>query len=150
MIDAATCSYLCVCVFSLVNQSEKDLASALNQRILTLRRWPNVESTSCSIWLDQPIPFCLGYSAEITRRCTKDSPANTKHLYNICTMLVQRRRRWTDVVQMLCKCFVFAGDQIPPKSSNCFTLAFQSRFEPTFHQRLVSPGLDMIGYHSKQ
>ena len=36
-------------------------------------------------------------------------PANTKHLYNICTMFDQRRRRWADVVQMLCKCFVFAG-----------------------------------------
>ena len=24
-------------------------------------------------------------------------------------MLVQRRRRWAVVVQMLCKCFVFAG-----------------------------------------
>ena len=36
-------------------------------------------------------------------------PANTKHLYNICTMLDQRRRRWADVVQMLYKCFVFAG-----------------------------------------
>ena len=24
-------------------------------------------------------------------------------------MLDQRRRRWADVVQMLCKCFVFAG-----------------------------------------
>ena len=35
-------------------------------------------------------------------------PANTKHLYNICTMLNQRRRRWADVVQMLYKCFVFA------------------------------------------
>ena len=34
-------------------------------------------------------------------------PANTKHLYNICTMLDQRRRRWADAVQMLYKCFVF-------------------------------------------
>ena len=34
---------------------------------------------------------------------------NTKHLYNICAMLDQRRRRWADVVQMLYKCFVFAG-----------------------------------------
>ena len=25
--------------------------------------------------------------------------ANTKHLYNICTMLDQRRRHWADVVQ---------------------------------------------------
>ena len=36
-------------------------------------------------------------------------PANTKHLYNICTMLDQRRRRWADVVEMLYKYFVFAG-----------------------------------------
>ena len=40
------------------------------------------------------------------------NPANTKHLYNICTMLGQRRRRWTDVVQMLYKCFVFAGNEV--------------------------------------
>ena len=36
-------------------------------------------------------------------------PVNTKHLYNIYTMLDRRRRRWADVVQMLYKCFVFAG-----------------------------------------
>ena len=36
-------------------------------------------------------------------------PVNTKHFYSICTMLDQRRRRWADVVQMLYKCFVFAG-----------------------------------------
>ena len=30
-------------------------------------------------------------------------PVNTKHLYNICTMLDQRRRRWSNVVQMLYK-----------------------------------------------
>ena len=38
------------------------------------------------------------------------NPANTKHLHNICTMLDQRLRRWADVVQMLYKCFVFAGN----------------------------------------
>ena len=36
-------------------------------------------------------------------------PANTKHLYNICTMSAQRFRRWSNIVQMSCKCFVFAG-----------------------------------------
>ena len=35
--------------------------------------------------------------------------ASTKHLYNIYTMLDQRRRRLAGVVQMLYKCFVFAG-----------------------------------------
>ena len=34
-------------------------------------------------------------------------PVNTKHLYNICTMLGQRQRRWADVVQMLNTCFAF-------------------------------------------
>ena len=33
------------------------------------------------------------------------SPTNTKYLYNICTLLVQRRRRLANVVQMLYKCF---------------------------------------------
>ena len=39
------------------------------------------------------------------------TPVNTTHLglYNICTMLKQRRRRWADVVQMLYRCLVFAG-----------------------------------------
>ena len=27
------------------------------------------------------------------------NPVNTKNLYNICTMLAQRRRRWAEVVQ---------------------------------------------------
>ena len=36
-------------------------------------------------------------------------PANAKHLYSICTMLDQRRRRWAVVVQMLYNYFVFAG-----------------------------------------
>ena len=37
------------------------------------------------------------------------TPANTKHLYNICTMLDQRRRRvgrrCTNVMKMLCVCW---------------------------------------------
>ena len=37
------------------------------------------------------------------------SPGNTKQLYNICTMLDQRRRRWSNVVQMLYKCFVLGS-----------------------------------------
>ena len=37
------------------------------------------------------------------------SEASQKHLYYICTMLDQRRRRWAGVVQIIYKCFVFAG-----------------------------------------
>ena len=36
------------------------------------------------------------------------NPVNTKHLYSICTMLDQRRRRWADVVQMVFKGLLFA------------------------------------------
>ena len=35
------------------------------------------------------------FSIGLTKKDTGMSPANTKHLYNICTMLGQRRRRWT-------------------------------------------------------
>ena len=42
---------------------------------------------------------------------TQGCPANTNNLYNICTMLDQRRRRWADVVQLLYK---WAHDIIAP------------------------------------
>ena len=43
--------------------------------------------------------------------CTRATitPETQKKLYDISTMFSQRRRRWADVVQMLYKCFVFAG-----------------------------------------
>ena len=36
-------------------------------------------------------------------------PANKKHLYNICTTAAQRLRRWSNIVQMFYKYFVFTG-----------------------------------------
>ena len=39
-------------------------------------------------------------------------PANTKYLYDICTTPAQRLRRWSNIVQMLYKCFVFAGQRL--------------------------------------
>ena len=36
-------------------------------------------------------------------------PASTKRLHNICTTSAQRLRRWSNIVQMLYKCFVFTG-----------------------------------------
>ena len=47
-------------------------------------------------------------------RLVKMTPANTKHLYSICTMLYRRLRRWSYIVQMLYKCFVFAGITFTP------------------------------------
>ena len=51
-----------------------------------------------------------------------ENPANTKHLYNICTMLGQPRRRWTYVVQILYKCFVFAGKSDEEKSWGAYII----------------------------
>ena len=43
------------------------------------------------------------------RACqAKPYPANTKHFYIVCATSAQRLRRWSNIVQMLCKCFVFA------------------------------------------
>ena len=36
-------------------------------------------------------------------------PANTKHLHSICKTSAQRLRRWSNIVQMLYKYFVFTG-----------------------------------------
>ena len=36
-------------------------------------------------------------------------PANTNHLYTIYTTSAQRLRRWSNIVEMLYKCFVLAG-----------------------------------------
>ena len=48
-------------------------------------------------------------------------PRMHKHLYNFRTMLDQRRRRWADVVEMLYKCFMFAGiASLPDYSTSCF------------------------------
>ena len=37
---------------------------------------------------------------------------NAKHFCGLCEMLDQRRRHWPGVVQMFCRCFVFAGNVI--------------------------------------
>ena len=47
-------------------------------------------------------------------RC--DFQVNTKDLYNNCTMFDQRLRRWSNIVQLLYKCFVFTGFTINSSS----------------------------------
>ena len=110
------------------NRSSKPNSSFLHQmpeckrcctHILSLmlgqhrRRWVNVTPSpvTCVVftqnWLTNTDVDCFqsldlnGFS----------DPGNTKHVYNICTMSDQRRRRWVDVVQMLYKCFVFAEEE---------------------------------------
>ena len=64
-----------------------------------------------SVVTDLDLTVCLFTITCInTRHGVWPYPANKKKLlYNICTMLGQRRRRWADAVQMLYKCFVFLG-----------------------------------------
>ena len=54
------------------------------------------------------------WDAYVAPAQARSIPVNTKHLYDICTMLDQRR--WSDVVQMSYKCFVFAGIARCPNS----------------------------------
>ena len=48
----------------------------------------------------------------------KDIPANTKHLHNICKTSAERIRRWSNIVQMLYKCFFITGLKLDMKSVN--------------------------------
>ena len=64
-----------------------------------VRRWPNIEPKEGRHLVFAGIVF---YHKVI-------NPVNTKHLYNICTASAQRLRRWSNIVQMLYKCFVFTG-----------------------------------------
>ena len=58
-----------------------------------------------SIIFCSPIP---GFASMLLRYNCTSIPVNAKHLYNICTVLGQRRRRWADAAQMLYKCFLFS------------------------------------------
>ena len=48
-------------------------------------------------------------------------PADATYLYNICATSAQRLRRWSNIVQMLYKCFVFAGHTIQHCCACLFT-----------------------------
>ena len=55
---------------------------------------------------NEPMPGLSGGNVRddgpaLNQQWIRVSPANTKHLYNICTTPAQRLRRWYDVVQML-------------------------------------------------
>ena len=77
------------------------------------RRWANIQPTLAQRLVltgSSSNPLLGVFSLVEAFGIVLDNPVNTKHLYNICTMLNQRRRRWDDVVQMLYKSFVFAGN----------------------------------------
>ena len=63
-------------------------------------------------------------TTELKRHWT--NPVNTKHLYDIYTTSAQRLRRWSNIVEMLYKCFVFTGNGWRCHSPTC-----RSRFSPS-------------------
>ena len=75
----------------------------------TVQPYPRVlvrDRQSCAVvtvslsW-DGPVCHCQCVTVSI--------PANTKHLYNMYTTSAQRLRRWSNIVYMLYKCFMFTG-----------------------------------------
>ena len=46
---------------------------------------------------------------QVHKRCELSKQSVTSHFYNICTTSAQRLRRWSNIVQMLYKWFVFTG-----------------------------------------
>ena len=75
---------------------------------------PRITDCSYDVYRGLWYPRIMNSVLYPSNRGRYPDPANTKHLLNICTMLDQRRRRWADVLQMLCKCFVFTGDSLHP------------------------------------
>ena len=57
--------------------------------------------------------LCCRHTCRYMVNMVHDTRGDTQHtqniLYNICTMSDQRLRRWTNVAQMLYKCFVLTG-----------------------------------------
>ena len=66
--------------------------------IMVILSWIPVVIVGLTTWTWSEPWLCLDWGVV--------SPVNTKHLNNICTMLDQRLRRWSNIVQMLYKCFV--------------------------------------------
>ena len=97
-----------------------------------LRRWPRIKPA-----LVQRLVFA-GLSS---------IPVNTKHFYNICTMLDQRRRRWKNVIQMFCVCRGIAaglvlltacGDYKPTPTQCLLNVGPVSPLVASIHSILVS------------
>ena len=98
-------------------RSEAEYATSRSRRLPTILTFTRGWGRNIFVFFKPPRPGTeprsLAWEAAVLTTTLGPPPslsANTKHLYNIFTMLDQRRRRWADVVQMLCKlCFVFAG-----------------------------------------
>ena len=56
--------------------------------------------------------YVAGCCTLIHYAACNNNPANSKHLYNICTTAAKRLRRWSNTVQMVYKCFLFTGKSI--------------------------------------
>ena len=69
-----------------------------------------LQPNSDNNWMTAVISSCARLShCFVSRGRIPYFQAKAKHLHTICTTSAQRLRRWSNIVQMLYKCFVFAG-----------------------------------------
>ena len=102
------------------------------------RRWPNAGPPSATLAQHQTSTGStprVGWAA-----C---NPVNTKHLYNICTMLDQRRRRCTNVLCLLGTAaglvLLTASDDYKPTPTQCLSnVGAASPVLASIHSVLVS------------
>ena len=97
---------------------------------LFVTRWVAVLMTSQQLWLvtlllSSPwysLSRVLVWSVKESRLYVSSNPANTKHFYNICTILDQRRRRWPELYKclknVLCLLGMLLSMQVKTNSSN--------------------------------
>ena len=67
-----------------------------------------LKSSLCTYRQNRPGEQAYPDNGEIDQMA-QPSQQTQKHLCNICSTSAQRLLRWSNIVQMLCKCFVFTG-----------------------------------------
>ena len=97
-----------------------DVTSALPAATISVNLGSRSESGSCGAARSWPRTIAVHWfrsrswpinssgSRSISSGCSA-VPANTKYLYTICILSAQRLRRWSNIVQMVYKYFVFTG-----------------------------------------
>ena len=90
----------------------------------------------------------LGRPIAVTEYCLRPACrtkllANTIYLYNICTTSAKRLGRWSNIVQMLYKCSVFAGLDPFTRSRLCFVVGMMN---PSGQQKRDSQIIDNKNY----
>ena len=79
-------------VYNFSNNEHKNMYS---------RPYIDLYGSKCEIGLKSSLKYCVVIN-----------PANTQHLQSVCTASAQRIKRWSNIVQMVYRCFVYTGNII--------------------------------------